>query len=287
MKGRGSIAWHGQGPRLGSLRRRRDGLGLLRGLGLLVVVAGVAWLWVAVIGEDLSRGTHLGARHKDEDLPQKPQPVAVIAPRSPGGPAAPGLPARRVEPAVDPVAQSLVAAARDHLARKVTPVWHHVDDPRDSHGSHLDLIDRGLGDLLPLRNALVRHRYREPQRYGLTSRPPATTDERRRALTAENLAIFLEAFGTRVEGEALEPGDVVLVERKRGNRLLAAVVSDVLDDAGGPQLVVLDPAYPAAREVRLQAGYVVRHRFRLSAQQVEKARQALDLGTTARPGLAL
>lgn len=273
---------------------------------LAVVVGGAAWLWIDVIG-DLGKGTHVAARHADEARKDAPSlamaaltsvPVGAGLPES--GDAGPPLAAAR-HPGVrtvDPVAEALLAAARDHLARKVAATGYVVEDARANKGHAFDLIDRGLGGFLPLRIALLRHRLREPQRYGLASKPPATHDERRRALTSENLAIFLDSFADRValkpavatgsHESAFEAGDLVVVQRKKGSgRVLVAVVSDTVDDAHRTQIVTLDPRDGVAREQPLTGVYVVREHFRLRNVHLARIRSTLDLAPTPPAGTAL
>ncbi len=247
-------------------------------LGFLVLCATGLWV-VRVIGTDLDKGRHVDAKHEPNG-----QAAAEAAKRllGPGGPAAAVLPGRK--PALleghgrlDPVAQALLSGARDQLARKVAPVLIAVDDPHAAKASAFDLVDRGLSDLLPLRTALLRHRQREPQRYGLNSRPLNSADDRRRALTGENLGIFLTAFATQLGEQApLEAGDVVLVTRNSG-KIMPAVVSDAVDDNGAPLVITLDPFDRAAREQGL-GNYTVKQRFRLRNADLERMRTTLDLG---------
>lgn len=270
-----------KGPILGG-KKRRSALRFWPILLLLGVAGLAAWLSLRVIGQDLAEGRHIHATHHDD---AKPQQIAAtlptpLPPQPPGGPQTPNLPQRLQNPiAQDPVVQALLAAGRDHLARKVTAVSLPVDDPRATKGSGIDLLDRGLERMLSLRQALPRHRMLAPHLYGLREKPPANADERRRALTAENLRIFLETFAQPLSGQHddLEAGDVVLIQRRRGvKRLLPAVVSDVVDADGTPLLMTLDPADHVAREQSLSL-YRLEAHFRLHAADVERARQALDL----------
>ena len=292
------MRWNCTGPRLGGGRRRRSGLSGLQLIGTLVVAGVSGYLWINVIGGDLGRGAHINAKHEDETKAAAAVAGAgtapAIAPRAvvPGGPAAAVLPGRRAEVGgVDPVARALVAAARDTLARKVTPTMQAVEDPRANSGSSFDLIDRGLGDQLPLRAAIARHRSRDPHAYGLRTKPAASMDEHRRAQTVPNLIVFLSTYATVLESASaedrdLEAGDIVVVARRTGQGpLLAAVVSDVTDDAGNAQIIVLDPAARVPRELNPQGTYVLRHHFRLHLAQIERARANLDLN--AKAGTAL
>lgn len=246
----------------------------------------VAWLSLRTILTDLATGAHLAATHKAEgDIPSRLPATAIAQAPGPTTPAATGFAgpgAKQLLPAAmpsarDPVATALLAAARDHLARKVSPTVYAVDDLRANSGNHLDLIERGVQAHLPLKTALVRHRARNPQLYGLHGKPPLTLDERRRAWNGDNLELFLNTFGQlRSDGDA-QPGDVALLRRQRGNRKLVAVVSDVADDVGKAQFVVLDPAERAASEVSARQGYQLLRVFHLGAAEVARARQLLDL----------
>ncbi len=158
-----------------------------------------------------------------------------------------------------------------------------------TRGSGIDLIDRGLERILSLRQALPRHRARAPQLYGLREKPALTGDERRRALTAENLQIFLTTFAQNLDGtrDSLEAGDIVLLQRLHGaRRLLPAVVSDVVDGDGTPMVITLDPVDRVARE-QLLATYAVEGHFRLHVADIERIRQSLDLPVGAPAGTPL
>lgn len=276
-----------RGPVLDSQRRRRSGFVSMSTLGFLVLCGTGLWV-LRVIGTDLDKGRHVYAKH-DDGKASDTETAAAKSLRGPGGPAAAVLPGRKPvlqegNGRLDPVAQALLSGARDQLARKVAPVTVAVDDPHAAKASAFDLVDRGLSDLLPLRTALLRHRQREPQRYGLNSRPVNGADDRRRALTGENLAVFLTAFATQLGDQApLEAGDVVLVERKRtvgwrpAGKIMPAVVSDAVDENGAPLIITLDPFDRAAREQGL-GSYVVKQRFRLRNVDLERMRTTLDLG---------
>lgn len=290
------------GPVLGAGRHgRRSGwsqpaifLAVLAGLGL--------WLAYSVIFADLGAGVHVGTTHSDADkgsragveLPKTAVASALQVPGALPAPAAqprvdvPELPQRaRPGAQLDGAARTLVAAGRDHLARKVTPTTWSIDDPRANSGNHLDLLERGLADQLSLQTAVVRHRTRNPQLYGLATKPAPTLEERRRAWNIDNLGVFLTTYadvlGTDNLAE-LEAGDIVFVQRKHGSsRKLAAVVSDVGDESGNPQIIVLDPKERAPREVPVRANYALLNHFRLTSQHLEKIRQALDLGSSRGP----
>lgn len=284
----------GRGPVIsGGRRGRRLWSNWSTGALLLAALAAVGvHLGWNVIGSDLGAGTHVGTKHKDEleatgqlpgtavasvAGPQGTAPVAAAV--AVAGPAVAAATRGRAESRTDPVARSLLAAARDHLARKVTPTSYPVDDLRANSGSHVDLLERGLADHLPIKAALVRHRSRQPAAYGLSAKPVASSDERRRALTCDSVAVFLQTFAEPVgEGLAeLEAGDILIVQRLRGARRLTAVVTDMTDEHGNPQAVVMDPAEHAPREMTVGRGYKVLHRFRLHASHAERARMLLDL----------
>lgn len=275
------------------IRRKRRDLRRIVVVGLLVLVAaGAAWLSLRVIAADLAQGRHIHAGHADDGaLGAAAAPrTASPTPIRPGGPLR--VPAPTVLPAApteDPVARALLAAGRDHLARKVSATIQPEDDARANRGAAIDLIDRGLAGQLSLRQALPRHRALAPQRYGLRERPSASSDERRRALTAENLAIFLTTFAQQLDGQRdnLEAGDILLLERRHGvRRLLPGLVSDTVDSDGVPQVITLDPADRVAKEQPL-AVYALRGHFRLRLDDVTRLRQTLELGAVAPGGVAL
>lgn len=256
-------------------RRRRNlwfSLPILAALAL----AGVGfWLW-RVVGADLGAGTHINAKHEELAASQGVARAGSTA-VTPGGPVAANLPRRHVEtPVRDRVAQAILSGARDQLARKVAAVSQSVDDPHAAKGNSFDLIDRGLTDILPLRTAVLRHRARVPHLYGLASKVGA--EERSRAFTGDSLAVFLMDYGSRVGNEeALEPGDILMVQRHRlGARPMPAVVSDSTDEMGNALVITLDPADHVAREQPVTA-YQVRDRFRLRDADLIHIRTALDL----------
>ncbi|MBI5607936.1 MAG: DUF1287 domain-containing protein [Deltaproteobacteria bacterium] len=284
-------------PVLGGQRRRKLSWNHSTVL-LALLAAAVAYMGVRVIGRDLGAATHIGVGHVEEAkvgaVPANALAAAVGSGPAVPGPApvaTPGEPASKSRPRneakVETVAQQLLATARDHLGRKVTPTTYSVDDPRANSGSHLDLLERALAGNLSLKSALVRHRTRNPQAYGLASKPAPTLDERRRTWTTDNLLVFLGTFAEKVAVEpasSFEAGDIVVVQRKRGSqRQLAAVVSDVADEAGNPQILVLDPADHAPRELPIRGNYNLLHHFRLTAAHLEHIRQALDLGAGRGP----
>jgi uncharacterized protein YijF (DUF1287 family) len=280
------------GPVLGS-KKRRDMRRLATVVLLVAVAGGAAWLSLRVVAQDLSEGRHIHANHADDakgKAAQAPAPAGVAANAQPGGPAAVALPSRALSQiAVDPVAQALLAAGRDHLARKVSASSLPVDDSRANKGSGIDLVDRGLERILSLRQALPRHRARAPQLYGLREKPTLTGDERRRALTAENLQIFLMTFAQRLDGtrDMLEGGDIVLLQRKHGaKRLLPAIVSDVVDNDGVPMVMTMDPVDRVAREQVLST-YTIEGHYRLHTAEVERIRQNLELSIVQPVGATL
>lgn len=314
--GRSVLHSSGKGPVISGGRRSRrlwsnwsTGALILAGLGALGVHLG----W-NVIGHDLGAATHIGKGHQDDApsaaLPATavaqaasarslgqaallappqgmlPSPLAAAASIAPQGAAGPRS---RAESRTDAVARSLLAAARDHLARKVTPTSYPVDDLRANSGSHVDLLERGLADHLPIKTALVRHRARQPAAYGLAGKPPSSADERRRALTCDSVVVFLQTFAEPVDdGPAeLEAGDILVLQRLRGARRLTAVVTDVADEHGNPQAVVMDPAEHAPKEVAIGRGYKVLHRFRLRSSHTDRARMILDLDAGRPVGTAL
>ncbi len=262
-----------------------------------LLAGGGLYLGYTVIGRDLHQGTHLAATHASGVGDPVKLPASALA-QAGDKPTAAGAAGgatqaplasagRSAVQAADPVAVALLSAARDHLARKVAPSLYSVEDLRANAGNHLDLIERGLDGQLPLRAALVRHRARNPHLYGLTGKPALTLDERKRAWTGDNLEVFLRAYGELRPANEPEAGDIAVLQRTKGSpRKLLAVVTDVTDDGGHPQFIVLDPADKAAREVSAKAGYVVLGAYRFRLAQVVKARQSLDLPTHA-PGLAL
>ena len=287
-------------PVLGGGRRRK--LSWSHSTVLLAVLAvAVVYMGVRVIGRDLGAATHIGVGHVDDEKAKQggvpanavaTTAVLAVAVPSPAQVAAP-LPVAdaalhaRGGAKLETVAQLLLSAARDHLARKVTPTSYSVEDPRANSGSHLDLLERALAGNLSLKSALVRHRARNPQAYGLASKPAPTLDERRRTWTTDNLVVFLDTFAEKLGNEpahVFEAGDIVIVQRKRGSpRSLAAVVSDVADDAGNPQMIVLDPADRTPRELPIRPTYTIMQHFRLTSVHLDHMRQALDLGTGRAP----
>ena len=286
-----SSSYRATGPVLGS-KKRRDVRRLLAIVLVLVAAGGAAWLSLRVVAQDLAAGKHIHAQHADDAKAKAAEaraPLGVPAAQQPGGPAAIAVPAPAAAITLDPVAQALLAAGRDHLARKVSASSLPVDDSRANKGSGMDLIDRGLERILSLRQALPRHRARAPQLYGLREKQPLTADERRRALTAENLQIFLGAFAQQLDGahDNLEAGDIVLVERKHGaKRLMPAVVSDVVDGEGVPLIITMDPVDRVAREQPLVT-YALQAHFRLHLAEIERMRVSLDMPAQQPGGTAL
>ena len=281
------------GPALGSRRGSGSVVRWLKQGGLIaLLVGGGLYLGYTVIGHDLHQGTHLAATHADTAGGSAQLPASAVAQAGDKPVAARGVVAAVAPLAVpahtaDPVAIALLSAARDHLARKVAPAVYSVEDLRANAGNHCDLIERGLDGLLPLRTALVRHRARNPQLYGLAAKPALTLDERKRAWNGDNVEVFLRAFAVLRPQNEPEAGDIAVLVRTKGPpRKLLAVVTDVTDDAGHAQFIVLDPADKAAREVSTKAGYQVQAVYTLGQAQVTKIRQVLDL-SSAPAGQAL
>lgn len=276
---RSSLDMAGKGPLLGSSRRRA--LGSSHALLWLAAFVGGGYWAATVIGRDLGAATHLNASHAQTDKqPLPPHAVATTQPTAvAAAPVQPLPPLKRVVVAPDPVQQALLAAARDHLARKVTPTSYSIEDIRADAGNHLDLIERGLHGFVPLRTAVARHRMRAPAAYGLAGRPVASPQERKRAWTVANVHVFLRTYAEPVAGTAtLEGGDIVVLQRLHGGtQPLLAVVSDIADAAGLPQVVVMDPTARTPREVSLAGHYRLVGQFRMHAGRVAQIRQALDL----------
>lgn len=269
------------GPALARTRSgRRRWLGY--GSALAIAVVAAAYACFRIIGADLHSGAHLGASHGSdgaaEKLPANAVAEAASAKSAAGAPAVlAAAPSAKPAPTVDGAREGLLAAARDHLARKVAPTLYSVEDLRANNGNHLDLVERGLAGQIPLRAAIVRHRARNPGLYGLHGKPALTLDERRRAWNGDNLETFLRAHAAiRPAGDA-QPGDIAILLREQGDRKLAAVVSDVADDKGQPLFVVLDPRERAAKEVGAKNGYRLLSSYQFGDDQVKKARQQLDL----------
>ena len=273
--------------------RRSGGVVVPYWLLWIAVAGGVAWLWARVIGSDLGAGPHIAARHGPVDLPATAEASTSASTGStlrrpalaaPAG----GTAARSTAQSHDPIATALLATARDHLARKVVAVASRNEDPRADRASSFDLIERGLAGHVALAVAVQRHRARDPRAYGLDVRPSPGGDERRRATATDSLVTFLTSFGERVPGtdpRSLEPGDLVVLERKRtAGRIVVGIVGDLVDEAGTPLVTVVDPADRWVRDVAPQSGYRILHRLRLRSPQVDRMRGSLDLDTTAPQG---
>ncbi len=279
------MAFQATGPILGGARQKPRKRNIWQILGICGIFAGAGWLWINVIGKDLDNGAHIHVKHADEATPVAvaTEPTVFVGKLGalPGGPAAAILPGKLSNSnGLDPVAHALLSAARDQLARKVEATTALSEDPRAIKGNSVDLLDRGLGDLLPLRAALLRHRTRDPRLYGLAQKPTHTLDERHRALTIENVAIFLKSLAQSLDVtvDSLETGDLVLLERRHGQRrLILGVVTDVVDQANQAQVVTLDPADRMAREQNPLRNYEIRQHFRLHAADVSRIRLLLDL----------
>ena len=286
------------GPPLRTSRRRRRRPVLVR-LAALILIIAAGWLWIHWIGDDLDSTAGGDDREMAIAAP------AAITPAGPAAALAPGA-AQRIVGAVptkgakaasghvagrDLVAHALLSTAKDHVARRVHATWGSVADLESLHGSHIDLIERALAQVgFPLRSAVVRHRFREPRRFGLSRRPPATTEERRRALTVETLKVFLDAFATRLESQVAAGGDnfaagdlVVVTRRALAGREIFAVVSDRTDDRGVSLLVTLDPIDRHARETHPLDDYEIGSHYRLKRAHLAAARSRLDMPRDSAP----
>jgi hypothetical protein len=286
----------GRGPLVGS-KRRSQGLSVWSWLLVLGAGAGL-YLLSTVVAPDLERAAHIAAKHADDGpakpvpgkgpVERSPQALAYVGNLPPGGTTAEVN--HKPEVGLDPVAQALLHGARDAVSRKLSPVWHLVEDSKATSASHFDLLDRSLSEHIPLRNALLRHRIRQPERYGLKDRPPTTLEERRRALTTPNLLTLLSYFSERVElASGLQAGDIAVLERKKGRKVLTGIVSDVVGAGDKPLVLVLDPAFREAKEVAMDGDYRLLQVLRLHSAQVQKMRDVLDLnsGGVAQPGVRL
>ncbi|MCO4762264.1 MAG: DUF1287 domain-containing protein, partial [Myxococcales bacterium] len=257
----------GRGPRLGvgsrRLDRRRAGQGWRRAI-LPIILLAAASSWVFVIGPDLRAGSPEKGHHKKKLRKVGAMPAAALRPAGPGHAAAPRPPPRALGPLSlrerAPVSYALLSAARDHVARRVHAAWGSVPDLEAVKGADVDLIDRGLHLAgFPLREALIRHRFKEPRRYGSRYRPQATEANRKRALTTKTLRVFLDRFAEALptqwdvaSEDSFQAGDIVLVELKnrriRRKRKMFAVLSDRTDGNGISLLITLDPREGEARE---------------------------------------
>ncbi len=184
------------------------------------------------------------------------------------------------------VAEMLLLVARSHVARRVYAAWGSVVDLQALRAADVDLVDRALAQWgFRLRSAIVRHRFREPKRYGLERPPAASITERRRALTVETLAIFLKTFTapmtvdihSRQRGD-WKPGDLVLIAAQSTNRAsMVAVVSDRIDAEGVPLIITMDPTDRVALENHSLANYHLRAHFRMTAAHLVSASRQLGL----------
>lgn len=227
-------------------------------------------------------------------LPEAVRPAPQVAASSlqPAAPAPAPVPgAIRAEPSPPEhrptVAEALLALGRDHVARRVYAAWGSVSDRDALRGAGVDLVERGLATVdFPLRTALLRHRAREPQRYGLQVPPPVNSNERRDVLTPDNLQVFLQAFAEEVpldpvtgaEPAIWQGGDICLFSPSPSGRpLMVALVSDRVDDDGGALLLTLDPRDQVALEAHTIADYYLQGHFRLDAAALERCRRRLEL----------
>jgi hypothetical protein len=178
----------------------------------------------------------------------------------------------------------LLLIARSHVARRVYAAWGSVVDLQALRAADVDLVDRALAQWgFQLRSAIVRHRFREPKRYGL-KRPPA----------ASITAIFLKTFTapmtvdihSRKRGD-WRPGDLVLIAVQPSNRAsMVAVLSDRIDSEGVPLIITMDPTDRVALEKHSLANYHLRAHFRMTAAHLASASRQLGLpfGSEGRPG---
>ena len=301
----------GRGPLVGlgtrRLERRRSGVGWRSALVPLTLAAAAA-SWVLVIGPDL----------RPEAATRVAKPALSIAaptpaggvhhhggqrPAGPGGVTAPQL--APVQPLPNslqthaPISHALLSAARDHVARGVHAAWGSVPDLEAVKGADVDLVERGLHLAnFPLREAIVRHRFKAPRRYGLRRRPQASPANSKRALTTKTLRVFLDRFAEQLptrwdggSGDSYRAGDLVLVQvhnpRARQRRQMFAVVSDRSDANGVSLLITLDPREGVARERNVLSAYQVLRHFRLAAAQIADIRQTLNMPPRARRGRLL
>jgi len=296
----------GRGPLLGvgaqRVRRRRVGAGW-RKSWIPIAIALIAASWVYVIGPDLrpqSERHFAGAASPAHAKASVGKHARSASAQRPAGPGHPNTPQLAPSPALPttlrdraPVSHALLSAARDHVARRVHAAWGSVPDLDAVKGADVDLVERGLHVAgFPLREALIRHRFREPRRYGLRRRPQATEANRKRALTTANLRVFLDRFAEQlparwdgVSGDSYLGGDLVLVARqpKRGGgkrsrgRRMFAVVSDRTDANGVSLLFTLDPREGEARERHSLSRYDVLRHYRVSLTELSEIRETLRM----------
>ncbi|GEM_PF-3591973 len=189
------------------------------------------------------------------------------------------------KPTPRPVAESLLRAGQDAVARRVIAVWGSVADLDSMRGAAVDLVDRGLAlHDFKLREAIIRHRTRDPRRYKRASKP-RTVVAWRRALNWRSLRAFLDAFAARlptdpnhVDAAVWMPGDIVYVKPSpRRARLMPAIVSDRTDDDGVSLLITLDPRDKVALELHSLDDYPIRHHYRLDDKLLKRARARLGM----------
>jgi hypothetical protein len=282
----GGMRLHPRAPSLDVQRRRRSGGGVVPASVwvVLAVLAACGWLW-RVVGSDLARGAHLNAAHdagerpgstvkwvqRSGGLPAAGQATVPDRATVAGGPAGVRAPAHvsaaPIKSTSDLVAASLLAGAKDQLARKVAATFGNVEDLRAASGSPFDLVERGLADHLPLRTALARHLQREVK--------PARAAARKLA-PVEQLFGFLQTYARSAPADSLAAGDIVYLQRRASSMAWPAIVSDTLDGDGAPLVITLDPADRVAREQPM-ARYRFRQGFRLAQAELARIRTVLGL----------
>ena len=267
-------------PLVGSTRRRRGALTPGR-VAVLGVIALAVFLWHGLLGDDLKSGPVVVAPAKPA-VSVATTPPAVPPPQHVTATVAVVTPASQEQT----VGGALLDVARGHVARRVYAAWGSVMDLEAMRGADVDMLERGLARLeFPLRAAVVRHRFQEPKRYGLKRQPPATLAERRRALTPENLQVFLDVFASPLPVEIAtgnagdwSGGDIVLFTNSASERpLMAGVVSDRKDEDGVALVITLEPRDQVALEPHSLADYRLRHHYRLSRSHLERCSKQLEL----------
>ncbi len=267
-------------------RRRRGGLTPGR-VALLGVIALAVFLWHGLLGDELSSELDVSQAPPPDVAVSKGAPVATLPPGATGTLAAAQhgqlAEAGQQMPSVGSI---LLDIARQHVIRRVYAAWGSVMDLKAMRGADVDMLERGLAVLeFPLRAAVVRHRFQEPKRYGLSRQPPATLAERRRALTPENVHVFLEVFAKTLpldigngKSDGWTAGDIVLFSSSASGRpLMAGVVSDSDDEDGIPLVITLDPRDQVALEAHSLVDYHLRHHYRLTRRHLERCSKQLEL----------
>lgn len=269
----------GRGPLEARTRRRRGSLTPGR-VAVLSAAALAVFLWHGMLRGDL------GSDEVGMAAPKGEAPTLAVATLPPADLAEATSPTAATIAARPAVWRVLLDVARDHVVRRVYAAWGSVMDLEAMRGADVDMIERGLAVLeFPLRAAVVRHRFREPKRYSLAGPPPATLAERRRALTPDNLQVFLEVFADTLPADiaddapgAWAAGDIVLFSTSTtGRPLMAGVVSDRADEDGTPLLITLDPRDHVALEAHSLADYFIRQHYRLEQAHLDRCSRMLEL----------